>query len=98
MKKLFFALPLLFVFACNNAEQTENANQNITDEHAGHNHAADESQEQAVSYKTHDPVCKMVREESWTLYSVYQNDTIKFCSELCKEKFDKDPASFVSVQ
>ena len=100
MKKILFALPVLFALACGDASQeTANAKpENSKDAHAGHNHDGHDhgKEEKVISIKTHDPVCKMDRDEKWTFVSVYENDTVKFCNPVCKEKFDKDPASFVA--
>ncbi len=41
-----------------------------------------------------DPICDMVKEDSWTEYSVVGSDTTWFCSALCKKTFDKDPAKY----
>lgn len=94
MKKLLMALPILFALSCGNTEEKTGDATVKTDEHAGHNHAADENA--VISIKTHDPVCKMVRDEKWAIESVYEGETVKFCSPVCKEKFDKDPSSFVA--
>jgi YHS domain-containing protein len=42
-----------------------------------------------------DPVCGMnVDEASAPARSEYQGRTYYFCSESCKDEFDKDPQSF----
>lgn len=99
MKKLLLLLPIAFVFACGNAEQTSNTEvqtQNNEADHAGHDHAHTDPNA-VVSYKTHDPVCKMDRDEKWSITSVYQNDTVKFCSPVCKDRFDKEPSKYVAT-
>ena len=41
-----------------------------------------------------DPVCEMAYDTSWTESTVYQNDTIRFCSEQCKNAFIARPAKY----
>lgn len=41
-----------------------------------------------------DPVCDMVRDETWTEYSVNGTDTTWFCSETCKTAYDANPAKY----
>jgi Cu+-exporting ATPase len=46
--------------------------------------------------KVTDPVCKMVIEEKDAVgSSTYKGTTYYFCSEMCKEDFDKDPEAYV---
>lgn len=98
MKKILFALPLLFALSCGNTDTesttTSAAENQDGHNHDGHNHGGQEAEE--VSYKTHDPVCKMKRDESWAIVSVYNEDTVKFCSEPCKTSFDKNPANYIA--
>lgn len=44
-----------------------------------------------------DPVCEMGYDESWTEYSVYEGDTVWFCSETCKTAFEGNPQKYVKV-
>ncbi|MBX9448615.1 MAG: hypothetical protein KL787_02370 [Taibaiella sp.] len=100
MKKILFALPLLFALSCGNADTesttTSTAENHEGHNHDGHNHDGHGHEAEEVSYKTHDPVCKMKRDESWTIVSVYNEDTVKFCSEPCKTSFDKNPANYTA--
>ena len=100
MKKILFALPLLFALSCGNTD-TESTTTSTAENHDGHNHDGhnhDGHKAEEVSYKTHDPVCKMKRDESWAIVSVYNADTVKFCSEPCKTSFDKNPANYIAQQ
>src|SRR5512143_2196889 len=46
--------------------------------------------------KVKDPVCGMtIEEKDAAATSIYQAKTYYFCSASCKEKFEKDPASYV---
>lgn len=94
MKKLLFLVPVVAMVACGNNETAEN-------KHEGHDHSkahaethAANAGDSAISYLTHDPMCKMVREDSWTLYSVYNGDTVKFCADYCKKAFDANPEKY----
>ena len=51
----------------------------------------------AVSTKVKDPVCGMTIEaENAAGTSEFQGETYYFCSPVCKEKFDRNPAQFVA--
>lgn len=41
-----------------------------------------------------DPVCEMPQDTSWTEYTVYKGDTVRFCSDVCKGVFLKSPAKY----
>lgn len=42
-----------------------------------------------------DPVCEMPRDSSWTDYTIYNNDTLWFCSEGCKKAFMARPDKYI---
>ncbi|MBS1585164.1 MAG: YHS domain-containing protein [Bacteroidetes bacterium] len=42
-----------------------------------------------------DPVCGMPVDSSWTDSTVYQNYTLRFCSEGCKRAFLARPAKYL---
>ena len=47
--------------------------------------------------KITDPVCKMtIEEEDATATSSHGGKTYRFCSPHCKEKFDRNPESYIS--
>ena len=41
-----------------------------------------------------DPVCGMEIDEKKTMTSTVDGNTYYFCSEACKDKFDKEPGKF----
>ena len=41
-----------------------------------------------------DPVCQMVKDSTWTEYSVTGTDTTWFCSETCKTAYEGNPAKY----
>ena len=46
--------------------------------------------------KTKDPVCGMeVDKAQTTITSSYEGKTYYFCSDSCKERFDKNPTGFL---
>lgn len=106
MKKLILALPVLFALACGNTEDAaqKKSETTVTNEsnhdHEGHDHDGHDHGEkvaEVVSYKTHDPVCKMTRDETWDVVSVLDNgDTVKFCADRCKAEFDKNPEKYTA--
>lgn len=84
MKKLIVLAAVAFsLAACNNADNNQA-------EHMNHDATNTEVANQEI-----DPVCNMVKTDAWTLSSVVENDTIHFCSPVCKETFDKNPAAFL---
>ena len=42
-----------------------------------------------------DPVCEMEKDNTWTDFTVYKQDTIWFCSEGCKKAFEARPEKYV---
>lgn len=43
-----------------------------------------------------DPVCKMnIDEKEAAAASIYKDKIYYFCSNICKERFDKEPDKFV---
>lgn len=50
----------------------------------------------AVDAAKADPVCGMERETEWTDVSVYNGDTVKFCSEGCKMAFEARPEKYIT--
>ena len=42
-----------------------------------------------------DPVCEMPYDAAWTDLTIYNGDTIRFCSENCKKAFLVRPAKYV---
>lgn len=43
-----------------------------------------------------DPVCQMVKDSTWTDYTVNGTDTVWFCSETCKTAYTANPAKYQS--
>ena len=91
MKKILTLVTAAFIFtSCgNNSESTDNQ-VSSTDESMNHMH----SEESIVHDGPIDPICKMVKNDDWELYSVHSNDTTWFCSDFCKETFDKNPEKY----
>lgn len=84
---------------------TTESNKEANHDHEGHNHEGHDHEghdhgekvAEVVSYKTHDPVCKMTRDEKWDVISVLDNgDTVKFCADRCKAEFDKNPEKYTA--
>jgi len=44
-----------------------------------------------------DPVCEMEWDNEWTEMTVYNNDTVRFCSEGCKKAFMAHPEKYMAV-
>lgn len=83
MKKLSLLAAIAFMFtACAN-------NSTEADTHAMKTEGSDQLAEGPI-----DPICDMVKGDDWTEFSVNEGDTTWFCSPVCKDKFDKDPAKY----
>jgi YHS domain-containing protein len=52
------------------------------------------AKEAAIAGKLPDPVCGMPYDTMYKEWSVYQTDTIHFCSPTCKRVFDKNPEKY----
>ena len=57
---------------------------------------AQTTKQESVSKKKTDPICDMKKEKNWKEFSVYQNDTVWFCSEVCRKIFLKKPEKYLS--
>ncbi len=42
-----------------------------------------------------DPVCEMPFDKAWTEQTIYNGDTITFCSETCKKAFLGRPTKYI---
>jgi len=90
MKKVLLVSGLsLFAMACGN---------NNTAEQAGtHDHTDMQASTSNDPNAVVDPVCGMTEGDiAYTDFSVYQSDTVWFCSPHCKDEFDKDPAKYAT--
>jgi len=45
-----------------------------------------------------DPVCEMAYDTSWTDQTVYNGDTLRFCSEGCKMAFEARPDKYLKAK
>jgi YHS domain-containing protein len=87
---LILALPLMI--SCGGSESTGTNSEDIDAVQEGGMPEADAATDPSKA----DPVCGMEREAGWTDYTVYKNDTIKFCSEGCKMAFEARPEKYLS--
>ena len=91
MKYTFLAVAACLIFAsCGNeaTSETENETENTIEMEA--------PQETVVADPNAkiDPVCDMVKDDTWTEYSVSGTDTTWFCSETCKTAYEGNPAKY----
>ena len=42
-----------------------------------------------------DPICEMEKDDTWTEYTIYNQDTVWFCSEGCKKAFEARPEKYM---
>jgi len=74
---------LLAAVSCNSAAEKPGA--------AQEEHAAPAAQADPANT---DPVCGMANDGTWTEFTVYNNDTVRFCSTTCKDAFLANPAKY----
>lgn len=95
MKKLLLLFPiaactlLIGVTSCGNSTSEEHA-----DTHEAHAPHMSVVHPEGTDPKNIDPICDMVRDETWTDYMVYNNDSVWFCSEYCKDAFAANPEKY----
>ncbi len=72
--------------------------------HGGHSAQRDSSGDQTVTPSTHhaldtgvDPVCGMKVEPGAGYASAYQNQTVRFCSRDCLDKFEAQPQRYLGA-
>lgn len=92
MRLFIFALLSFTFLSCGNTTQPEaTVSEATTGMH--------ENSAGPIDPKTKvDPVCGMEWDAEWTDYSVYNNDTIRFCGEGCKMAFDARPSKYVTTK
>ncbi len=81
-------LSMLCITGCNNTSQEKQSDMHNGDATHTHIHPP------GTDPKNIDPICDMVRDETWTDYMVYNNDSVWFCSEYCKDAFAANPAKY----
>jgi YHS domain-containing protein len=86
MKKYILILLSAVAVSCNNTATTSDA--------GTANAPAAEKPKHKASDKV-DPVCDMPYDTAWTNKTVYQNDTIHFCSDNCEKAFKLKPTKYV---
>lgn len=92
MKKYFdYIVPLFILFIISLSSCSSNSTSN--------NHTETEAieHENTTEIVYHDPVCGMqVSEDNVAATIEHEGKTIGFCSEMCKERFEKSPESFLA--
>lgn len=87
MKKYIIAIATVAFMASCGGENNESASTEETSTEATTSETADPNAKV-------DPVCDMVKDGTWTEYSVNGTDTVWFCSGTCKEAYDANPAKY----
>jgi YHS domain-containing protein len=85
MKKYgVLAFAILAFASCNNTT-SEQKEEPKTEEH---------KTETVAAKGPKDPVCEMEKDNTWTEFSVANNDTTWFCSPHCKEAYAANPGKY----
>lgn len=87
MKRYILILLSAVAVSCNN--QTTNTEASTTTPQAA------EKTKHKASDKV-DPVCDMPYDTAWTNKTVYQGDTVHFCSDNCEKAFKLKPTKYVA--
>lgn len=87
MRNLIFIAIALCITSCNNTPKA-------TTEAAPATTETVVAQPEAPKGKI-DPVCEMPYDQAWTEQTIYNGDTINFCSETCKKAFLGRPTKYI---
>ncbi len=86
MKKYILILLSAVAVSCNNAPtHADNSTASTTTTEKPKHMASDKV----------DPVCDMPYDTAWTNKTVYQGDTVHFCSDNCEKAFKLKPTKYV---
>lgn len=99
MKQLTIcAVALAFLAAsCGNAtndQPTTATDESAQHDHQGHDHDHEHKATAGAAGDIIDPVCGMVKDDTWTDYSIYKGDTVWFCAAPEKVAFDANPEKY----
>jgi len=87
MKRLFILfIPSCLLCSCGNSGKTKIASTRET-----HSTVVVTDTEGFV-----DPVCGMIKDSTWTDFTIYKGDTVWFCAESEKKAFERNPAKYES--
>jgi YHS domain-containing protein len=92
MKKAAFILASTFLLAACNASVSVN-NDGAADSSKGIT-VTTTTDSEPVAEGPKDPVCDMVKDSTWTEYTIHENDTVWFCSGTCKQAFEGNKAKY----
>ncbi len=94
MKKYIIAIAsVAFMASCGGENNAESASTEETTTEAVATETTEPTEVADPNAKV-DPVCDMVKDDTWTEYSVNGTDTVWFCSSTCKEAYDANPAKY----
>ncbi len=86
MKKVIYIIPIILLTAsCNNMPDTSGEIAIPMEKKTEH---------KEIDLSKMDPVCEMEMDSTWTAITIYQKDTIHFCSDQCKKAFDARPEKY----
>jgi YHS domain-containing protein len=95
MKQLaIYSIALFFLASCGNATNEQPAA--ATDNHEQHDHQGHDHNHDApiAANAIIDPVCGMVKDSTWTDYTLYKGDTVWFCAAPEKVAFEANPEKY----
>jgi YHS domain-containing protein len=92
MKRIIILITALSasLAACNNATTEHNTNTTKDNSQA----ATATTTAPVVTNEITDPVCGMVKDGSWTDYTLYKGDTVWFCAAAEKTAFEAHPEKY----
>lgn len=93
LNSTYIFLVVSVLTACGNAG-TKDTTGTDTATAATHSLEQTHTEHAIVAGKFPDPVCGMPYDTMYKETSVYQNDTLYFCSPTCKRVFDKNPEKY----
>ncbi len=84
---------LFLTISCGGFVACQSGSEEAATGHSGHEESNAPSTE-ALASADIDPVCDMVRDDSWTEFTVTGTDTVWFCAETCKEAYEANPERY----
>ncbi|PQJ13128.1 hypothetical protein CJD36_000295 [Flavipsychrobacter stenotrophus] len=88
MRTIILITTILFLASCGNTPKT------VTTEGTPATTETLAAKPEAPKGKI-DPVCEMPYDKAWTEQTIYNGDTISFCSETCKKAFLGRPTKYI---
>lgn len=92
MRNIILLVSILYLSACNSGKDKQGATAAKTETTMPVTVAKTEATQPDGKV---DPVCEMPYDKAWTDQTIYNGDTMTFCSEVCKKTFLARPKKYL---